>query len=85
MPARDVSICRHRPEDSSILNILPVTIAEIEDTSAPRLLLRLSLGQQHLLARITRRSAVELKLREGEQVYAQIKSAALLTGAPDEL
>lgn len=83
VPARDISVCRERPRDSSILNILPVTVAEIERTSAPRLLLRLSLGTQHLLARITRRSAEELRLHPGDQVYAQIKSAALLTESSD--
>jgi len=83
IPARDVSICRERPRNSSILNIFPVTIEELEDTTAPRLLLRLSLGRQYLLARITRRSAVELGLQKDDEVYAQIKSAALLTGPTD--
>ncbi len=83
IPARDVSVCRERPRSSSILNIFPVTIEELEDTTAPRLLLRLCLGRQHLLARITRRSAVELGLQKNDEVYAQIKSAALLTGPTD--
>ena len=83
IPARDVSICRQRPDDSSILNILPVTISEIEDCSDARLLLRLALGEQHLLARITRKSAQRLGLAEGEQVFAQIKSVALLSEADD--
>lgn len=83
IPARDVSICRSRPPDSSILNILPVTIAEIEACTDARLLLRLSLGEQYLLARITRKSAERLRLKVGEGVYAQIKSAALLSEAND--
>lgn len=83
IPARDVSICRQRPNDSSILNILPVTISEIEHSDAPRLLLRLSLGPQYLLARITRKSATELGLRVGDNVFAQIKSAALLMETAD--
>ena len=83
IPARDVSICRQRPTDSSILNILPVTISEIEDSDAPRLLLRLSLGSQYLLARITRKSTTELGLRVGDNVFAQIKSAALLMETAD--
>ncbi|MEZ5570799.1 MAG: molybdenum ABC transporter ATP-binding protein [Halioglobus sp.] len=85
IPARDVSVCRQRPRDSSILNILPVVLDEVEDTDNARLLLRLSLGSQYLLARITRRSAVELGLQVGDQLYAQIKSAALLTEASDSL
>jgi molybdate transport system ATP-binding protein len=83
IPARDVSVCRERPSDSSILNILPVSIVEIENTDAARLLVRLSLGSQYLLARITRKSASELGLCIGDNLYAQIKSAALLMEAVD--
>nr|WP_241263181.1 molybdenum ABC transporter ATP-binding protein [Parahaliea mediterranea] len=79
VPARDVSVCRSRPEDSSILNILPVTVAEIEATGETRVLLRLALGEQYLLARITRKSAAALELAVGDTIYAQIKSAALLS------
>lgn len=83
IPARDVSLCRQKPNDSSILNILPVTLCEIQDSDSPRLMLRLSLGTQFLLARITRKSAVELKLQLGDSLYAQIKSAALLMDSAD--
>ncbi len=78
IPARDVSVCRERPGDSSILNILPVTLTEMEHSGGASLLLRLSLGNQYLLARITRKSATALQLREGDALFAQIKSAALL-------
>ena len=84
IPARDVSICRARPQDSSILNILPVTISEIESCRGARLLLRLALGNQHLLARITRKSAEKLQLQVGDEVFAQIKSVALLSEAGDQ-
>ena len=84
IPARDVSVCRHRPEHSSILNILPVTLSELEETADARVLLRLALGSQYLLARITRKSAAELQLRVGDQLFAQIKSAALLMEAADQ-
>lgn len=83
IPARDVSICRARPQDSSILNILPVTIEEIESCHGARLLLRLALGDQYLLARITHKSAERLALSVGDQVFAQIKSVALLSEAGD--
>jgi len=81
IPARDVSVCRERPTDSSILNILPVTLAEIEAASDARILLRLELGAQSILARITRKSAERLGLQVGDRLFAQIKSAALLTEA----
>ena len=79
IPARDVSICRARPLDSSILNIVPVELTEIEETGGSRVLLRLTLGEQFLLARITRKSVEALQLKIGDKVFAQIKSAALLT------
>ena len=44
---------------------------------------RLQLGNQHLLARITRKSAQRLELKSGDQVFAQIKSVALLSEAGD--
>lgn len=84
IPARDVSICLERPQQSSILNILPVTIVEIEACPGARLLLRLALGEQFLLARITRKSAQRLALTKGDRVFAQIKSVALLSEAGDE-
>ncbi|MEH6582225.1 MAG: molybdenum ABC transporter ATP-binding protein [Halioglobus sp.] len=79
IPARDISICRERPTESSILNILPVTLQQIEQTSGARVLLRLALGGQYLLARITRKSVAELNLTVGDSLYAQIKSVALLS------
>jgi molybdate transport system ATP-binding protein len=83
IPARDVSVCRQRPDDSSILNIIPVTLSQIEAQDGARLLLRLALGSQFLLARITRKSAARLQLAVGDRLFAQIKSAALLTESTD--
>jgi len=84
IPARDVSICKARPLDSSILNIVPVELTEIEATTGSRVLLRLALGEQYLLARITRKSANTLGLKKGDKVFAQIKSAALLSDTSAE-
>jgi molybdate transport system ATP-binding protein len=82
VPAREVSVCRQRPQDSSILNILPVTLVQVEGDGDARVLLRLALGSQHLLARITRKSADRLQLQVGDRLYAQIKSVALLMEPP---
>ncbi|EAQ97379.1 molybdenum ABC transporter ATP-binding protein [Congregibacter litoralis] len=81
VPARDVSVCRERPVDTSIQNVLPVTLLEIRELSKAHCLLRLQLKQQCLLARVTRRSREDLKLRPGDQLFAQIKSTALLGDA----
>jgi len=83
VPARDVSLCLEPPRHSSILNILRVRIAEIEDAPGARLLVRLKLGDQYLLARITRKSVAALGLGVGDEVYAQIKSVALLNRIQD--
>jgi molybdate transport system ATP-binding protein len=79
IPARDVSISLNKAKDSSILNILPAIIDEIETTNAAKLLLRLRIGEQILLVRLTRKSVERLRLAVGMSVYAQIKTVALLT------
>ena len=84
IPARDVSVCRQRPLDSSILNILPVTLTQLEADGEARVMLRLALGAQYLLARITRKSASRLQLQVGDRLFAQIKSAALLMESADQ-
>ncbi len=75
--ASDVSLCRERPKDSTILNILPAMIEAIEATDGPSALLRLKLGDDRILARVTRRSLRELGLDIGDAVLAQIKSVAV--------
>ena len=79
IPARDVSLTLQHPEHSSILNILPCTIDAIEQSNDAKRLVRLNLGQQSLLARLTHKSVDTLALQPGQTVYAQIKTAALLS------
>jgi len=79
--ANDVSIARSRPEASTILNILPVTVEVIEPDRGATALLRLAAGGATLLARVTRRSVRELSLVQGDAVFAQIKSAAVRSPA----
>ena len=75
--ANDVSICRDDPGTSTVLNVLPASIESIRADGASSELVTLAIGSEHLLARITRRSRVQLDLRPGEQVLAQIKSVAV--------
>lgn len=82
IPARDVSITLQRPECSSILNIIPATIEEIETTTSARTLVRLQLARQKLLVRLTQRSVEQLQLHTGQAVFAQIKTVALLSDRP---
>ena len=77
--ARDVSLALSTHHDTSILNIVPAIVMDSRDTSPSQLLVRLRLDDgQTLLARITRRSALALGIREGMFVYAQVKSVALI-------
>lgn len=75
--AADVSLCRDMPAGSSILNILPAEVRQINDGEGGVAWALLRLGDDEVLARITRRSARQLSLREGERVFAQIKSVAI--------
>jgi molybdate transport system ATP-binding protein len=75
--ARDVSITKAR-FDSSILNTLPATIvAQGNDEHPGLVLVRLQVGSEFLLARLTRRSAAHLGLVDGMNVWIQIKAVSL--------
>ncbi|MHB0925264.1 MAG: molybdenum ABC transporter ATP-binding protein [Gallionellaceae bacterium] len=77
--ARDVSIATAMPHGSSISNILEARIDEIRDEGPDRVNLRMSVGSgKLLLSRITRRSRDQLGLARGMEVFAQVKSVALI-------
>jgi molybdate transport system ATP-binding protein len=75
--AKDVSLALDPPGPTSILNVLPVTVLEMAAHGRGRMIVKLDLGGQPLLARITQKSQANLDLRPGMRVYAQIKSVAL--------
>ena len=80
VPARDLSLVRSKPADTSILNLIPATITDLHDPgSGTSALARLKVGSQHLLARITRKSLAAMNLSKGDAVFAQIKGVALST------
>lgn len=77
--AQDVSVSTGPPQGSSILNILPCTIAALHEDFSPAMqIVELQLGEARLLARVTRRSVHQLSLRVGMAVYAQLKSVAII-------
>ncbi len=78
LAARDVSLTLAHQSNTSILNIISVTVDEIIDESPSQVMIRLSANGVPLLSRITRKSANELGLKKGKPVYAQVKSVALL-------
>jgi molybdate transport system ATP-binding protein len=77
--ARDVSLATEPPSKSSIQNILQGRVDALSDDEHPGLLLvRVQVGDAIILARLTKKSAVALDIRPGQQVWAQIKSVALM-------
>ncbi len=78
--ARDVSVARHAPVETSVINVLPVVLEDLRverHTAVLRLRLPGDDGAR-LLARITRRSAEALGLTPGDALHAQVKGVALM-------
>ncbi len=76
--AQDISITLEEQINTSILNIFPAVIDELFVESKAQLTVRLSINKLPVLARITMKSAENLKLEKGKNVFAQIKSVAVL-------
>ncbi|GLS88170.1 molybdenum import ATP-binding protein ModC [Cypionkella aquatica] len=74
--AQDVILSRQRPEGLSALNIMHGQITEIR-LSDDGALVQLAIGAEHLLARITQRSATALRLAPGDPIFAIVKSVAV--------
>jgi molybdate transport system ATP-binding protein len=77
--ARDVAVALQAPTGISILNVLPVTIAEIHDRREQCLLRLTTSGDPpaSIWAGITARSRHDLGLAAGKPVYALIKAVAV--------
>lgn len=75
--ARDVSLATERPSGTSVLNVFPGTVMEIEN-GGPRsqVDVLVDIGVP-IIARITRRSLAELTIEPGKKVYAMVKAAAI--------
>ncbi len=76
--AKDVSLALEPAVSSSILNILPARVEEMQVHGRGRLLVKLDLNGVPLLARITRHSQHRLGLEVGSKLYAQVKGVAVL-------
>jgi molybdate transport system ATP-binding protein len=76
--ARDVSLSLQHYAGTSILNIFPARVEEVSEENASKMLVRLNAGGVYLLARITRKSASNLSIKPGKELYAQVKTVALL-------
>ena len=79
--ARDVSLALSHHSDTSMLNILPVTVLALRDGAGGQALIELSTGnqpEQRLLAKISYASVARLNIKPGLALWAQIKAVALL-------
>lgn len=77
--ARDVSVTRQTPQDTSVLNLLPVRLLALQvEHSTALLSLALADDGPRLLARITRKSCDALALQPGDRLIAQVKGVALM-------
>jgi molybdate transport system ATP-binding protein len=78
IPARDVSITREKPVQTSIQNILAGRVDRCVDDEHPGgVIVRVLIGDTALLARITARAVAELDINRGDAVWVQVKSVAL--------
>jgi len=75
--AQDVILSRTRPEGLSALNVLPATVTAVRLGDGPGAIIQLRAGEDLLLARITRRSALALELAPGADCFAIIKTVAV--------
>ena len=80
--ARDVSLSLQQAEDSSVLNLLPAQVlAVISVTGQAHVLVRVQVGAEQLIARITRYSFDRLHIQPGQSLWAQVKSVSLLSSS----
>jgi molybdate transport system ATP-binding protein len=76
--ARDVSLALEEPRRTSILNVLPARVVEVREAGSAQPVVVVAVGETHLLARISRHSLEQLAIREGLELYAQVKAAAVI-------
>ena len=78
--AQDVILSRERPVGLSALNILSGRISALRSGDGPGVMVQVDLGQAHVLARITGRSARAMDLQIGQPVHAVIKTVSVAPG-----
>lgn len=77
--ARDVSLAKRRPEQSSIQNIIAGKVDAIGADEHPGLaIVRIQVGDSRLVARLTKRAVATLNLEPEQKIWIQVKSVALM-------
>ncbi|MFV2053062.1 molybdenum ABC transporter ATP-binding protein [Aliiroseovarius sp. YM-037] len=79
--AQDVMLAREKPSGLSALNIFSGTITSLKEGKDAGVIARVQVGQDHILARVTQRSARVLALRVGADCHAIIKSVSIAKGS----
>ena len=83
--ATDVSLAADRPSLTTILNIVPVRVIDIQAVGEAQINVVLTIGHRDggpkLLARVTRRAQQILRFAPGQDVYAQIKAVSLIASS----
>jgi molybdate transport system ATP-binding protein len=75
--ARDVILAATPPAGISALNVLPGRVEELVPIEEDALEVQLRVGDERLLARVTRRSGEALGLASGREVFAVVKTVAI--------
>lgn len=77
--AKDVSLSLSNHHDTSIVNRIPATVVDIKsDQDNAMSLVRLAIGTEFLVAKMTQKSVHHLGLKNVMKVWAQIKSVAIV-------
>ena len=76
--ARDVSIATERPVATSIQNSLQGSVVSFaDDEHSGYALVRILVGTDHFIARVTQRALHELSIQLGQTIWVQVKSVAI--------
>ena len=75
--AQDVMLATERPRGISALNVLSGRVEEVRMGEGPGAMVRVRVGEEVLLARITRRSVGVLELTPGKPVFAVLKAVSV--------
>ncbi|MCZ8154102.1 MAG: molybdenum ABC transporter ATP-binding protein [Rhodobacteraceae bacterium] len=78
--ARDVMLAVERPKGISALTVLAGVVEEVRTGEGPGAMVRLRVGDEAVLARITQRSARMLDLAPGRAVFAVLKAVSVAQG-----
>lgn len=76
--ANDVALSLQPPQQSSVLNVLSAQVTAVLPATGHDCLVRLGIGSDQILSRISQRSQHALGLTPGQSVFAQIKAQAVV-------